>query len=234
MNPSAYMGSELTLFAEAHRWKRYWYNQIARYIKGTVLEVGAGNGNNTAAFPESQRGRWICLEPDVSLCRQLLDRVHSGTRPAVVAGTLDAISKKPSFDTILYLDVLEHIDKDSRELTMCARILNPGGHLIVLSPAHQGLYSPFDKAIGHCRRYTRSTLRSAGPRDLRLVRCRYLDCAGLAASTANAFFLKQSMPTRRQILFWDRFLIPVSRLMDPILGYACGKSVLGIWCNEQA
>ena len=153
--------------------------------------------------------------------------------PEVVAGTLETISEKPHFDTILYIDVLEHIEMDRRELDKCARILNPGGHLIVLSPAHPWLYSPFDKAIGHFRRYTRSTLRSAAPRELRLVVCRYLDCAGLAASAANALFLRQSLPTKNQILFWDRFFIPVSRFADPIFAYGCGKSVLGIWCNES-
>jgi len=234
MNAGAYVGSELTLFAEARHWKRYWYTHIERYIRGTVLEVGAGNGNNTFALENVNRTRWVCLEPDISLCRELHARAGNNKTIDVVPGTLSAIAGMPAFDTILYLDVLEHIQMDSSELARCAGILRPGGHLIVLSPAYQWLYSPFDRAIGHFRRYNRSTLSAVGPRDLKLVVCRYLDCAGLGASAANALFLKQSLPGRRQILFWDRFLIPISRCIDPLIRYSCGKSILGVWCNEHA
>jgi ubiquinone/menaquinone biosynthesis C-methylase UbiE len=232
MNANAYVGSELALFAEARNWKRYWHNQIARYVNGTVLEVGAGSGNNTLVFSRRSLTRWVCLEPDFALCAELRNRIGNDTTCDIVAGTLAAISEEPRFDTILYLDVLEHIEMDFRQLALSARMLKPGGHLIVLSPAHPWLYSPFDKAIGHFRRYTQSTLRSAAPKGLRLVKCRYLDCAGLTLSSGNALLLKQSMPTRRQILLWDRFLIPISRCVDPLLSYSCGKSVLGIWCNE--
>jgi hypothetical protein len=231
MNANAYVGSELELFEEARHWKRYWHSQIAPYIRGSVLEVGAGNGNNTRVLSGPDQIRWVCLEPDLALCRELRIRAGTGMKPDIVAGTLEAISDQPGFDTILYLDVLEHIEMDSRELASSARILKPGGHLIVLGPAHPRLYSPFDRAIGHFRRYTRTTLRSTAPDNLRLVLCRYLDCAGLAASSANALFLKQSLPTKDQILFWDRFLIPISRYIDPVLWYACGKSVLAVWCN---
>src|ERR1041385_5878527 len=103
MNANAYAGSELTLFAEARNWKRYWYDQIARYVEGNVLEVGAGNGNNTLVFGKSGRTRWICLEPDVSLCRELRNRADDHTID-IVAGTLQAISGERHFDTILYLD----------------------------------------------------------------------------------------------------------------------------------
>jgi SAM-dependent methyltransferase len=249
MSASTYIGCELSLFAEARRWKAYWYRQIERYVRGSVLEVGAGNGNNTLVFPMSSpaivdqttsgratsgQNKWVCLEPDVSLCAELRNRVGRENKVQIIAGTLSAMSETPGFDTILYLDVLEHIEKDSRELALSARMLRPGGHLIVLSPAHRWLYSPFDRNIGHFRRYTRASLCSAVPGRLKLVVCRYLDCAGLAASAANALLLKQSLPTKRQILLWDRLLVPVSRRVDPLLRYSCGKSVLGIWCNEPA
>jgi hypothetical protein len=66
-------------------------------------------------------------------------------------------------------------------------------------------------------------------RDAIVIMCRYPDCAGLAASSANARFLKQSLPTKDQILLGDRFLIPISRYADPVLWYACGNSVLAEW-----
>jgi hypothetical protein len=133
------------------------------------------------------------------------------------------------FDAILYIDVIEHIDDDSGQLELAATRLNQDGHLIVLSPAHQWLFSPFDEAIGHYRRYSRNTLRAVGPADCQLVFLRYLDSVGLLASLANRLFLRASRPTTRQIAFWDRFMVPVSRVVDPCLAYRLGKSVLGVW-----
>jgi hypothetical protein len=57
----------------------------------------------------------------------------------------------------------------------------------------------------------------------------YLDTVGLAASTANRLFLKSAMPSNSQIQTWDRLMVPLSRGIDPLLGYRVGKSVLGIW-----
>jgi len=64
---------------------------------------------------------------------------------------------------------------------------------------------------------------------LKRVRLRYLDSAGLLASLANRLLLKSATPTQRQILFWDRILVRISRLLDPLSGYNLGKSLLAVW-----
>ncbi len=133
------------------------------------------------------------------------------------------------FDTIIYIDVLEHIEDDRAELERAAALLRPGGHVIILSPAHQNLYTPFDKAIGHFRRYNRSMLEALSPAGLRLERIWYLDCVGLFASLANRLFLQQSMPTREQLKFWDGFIIPTSRALDHVFFYSIGKSIVATW-----
>jgi hypothetical protein len=99
----------------------------------------------------------------------------------------------------------------------------------VLSPAHQRLFAPFDAAIGHFRRYNRPMLRNISPDGLLLERIRYLDCAGLSASASNLLLLRQSMPSATQLHFWDQWIIPVSRVLDPIFLYSVGKSILAIW-----
>ena len=107
--------------------------------------------------------------------------------------------------------------------------IKPGGYLVVLSPAHPFLYTPFDQAIGHYRRYTRDSLLALNPPGLEVAQMRYLDSAGMLASLGNRLVLKQSMPTRRQIAFWDKFLVRVSTVSDSLLGFRLGKSVLGVW-----
>jgi hypothetical protein len=91
------------------------------------------------------------------------------------------------------------------------------------------LYTPFDASIGHFRRYDRPMLRRISPANLRLERMRYLDCAGLFASAANLLFLRQSMPTKAQLRFWDSWIVPLSRILDRLLQYSVGKSILAVW-----
>jgi ubiquinone/menaquinone biosynthesis C-methylase UbiE len=231
MNDFKYVGSELDLFAVARNWKSYWSSQIRPFVAGDVVEVGAGIGSNTRTLDAGGTGRWVCLEPDATLLAELTRKLQDelpGRRYEPVCGTLHSLAGQ-QFDTIVYIDVLEHIEKDSEELSEAARHLRPGGHIIVLSPAHQRLYSPFDAAIGHFRRYNRSSLRIVSPVDLTLIRMRYLDSVGLLASLANSLFLRQSMPHKGQLQFWDNWIVPVSRVFDRLLFYSAGKTIIGVW-----
>lgn len=144
-------------------------------------------------------------------------------------GTTQSLPKEPQFDSIIYIDVLEHIEDDKRELESAAQLLRNEGSLIVLAPAHEWLYTPFDKAIGHFRRYTRKTLRQCTPSGCTLEEIRYLDCCGMLASFGNRVLLRQSNPSVEQIRFWDGYLVPFSTILDLLLRFRLGKSVLGIW-----
>jgi SAM-dependent methyltransferase len=227
-----YVGSELDLFAAAHNWKAYWTEQLRPFIQGDVLEVGAGIGSNVRFFSGVDAGRWICLEPDPELVEKLkssLAAIERSPQPEAICATLSAFEERPQFDSILYIDVLEHILDDRGELEQAALRLRPGGHLVVLSPAHQSLYSPFDAAIGHHRRYDRSMLLGISPPGLELERMRYLDSVGMALSAANTLMLKQSMPTASQLGVWNRWVIPPSRVLDKCIGYTAGKTIIAIW-----
>ena len=103
---------------------------------------------------------------------------------------------------------------------------------MVLSPAYQFLYSEFDKAIGHFRRYTKPMLRALTPSGAKEQASFYLDAVGMMASTANKLMLRQAMPGRGQVLTWDRLMVPLSRLVDPLVGRSFGRSVVMIWLKD--
>ncbi len=227
-----YEGDELTLFREAHRWKAYLRAAIRRDVRGSVLEVGAGLGGTTRAIRDATDPAWTCLEPDASLCTQLRSEVSALPSPdkiEVREGTLASMPESLRFDTILYVDVLEHIADDRDELARAAAHLTPGGAVIVLSPAHQWLFTPFDTAVGHHRRYTLDALRAITPAGASMTRAEYLDSVGLLASLGNRLLLRQGMPTARQVALWDRVMVPLSRRLDPVLAHRVGKSVLAVW-----
>ena len=229
--PYLYPGAELDLFAHARNWKRYWISKLPP-LHGDVLEVGAGIATNTALMIGPQVSTWWCMEPD----RAMLDRLAatlaadpSLRRCRPLGGTLATLDPGHLFDAIVYIDVLEHIEDDRGELARAAAHLRAGGLLVVLAPAHAWLYTEFDRAIGHYRRYSKATLAALAPPGTTRRRLFYLDSVGLLASGANRFLLKKSMPGLAQIQFWDRVLVPLSRVVDPLTWFALGKSVVAVW-----
>jgi SAM-dependent methyltransferase len=231
----AYVGTELGLFSQAHRWKSYFRDHLQRYLRGDVLEVGAGLGGTTRVFAEAEFQSWTCLEPDQRLLDQLQQTlVESGStaRFHYRQGTLASLEPKARYDAVIYIDVLEHIEHDAEEVARAAQRLRQGGHLVILSPAYQFLFSPFDAHIGHFRRYTLARLRALTPRECRVKRGFYLDSVGALASLSNRLFLKSSMPSSQQIAFWDRVLVRLSQLLDPLHGYSFGRSVVIVWRKE--
>jgi SAM-dependent methyltransferase len=232
MSEFAYSGSELELFAHAVHWKAYCRSHMVPFIGTQVLEVGAGVGGTTKLLCRGTRERWVCLEPDGRLAAQLRAAIGAGEIPSwceVATCTLAELPRQEQFDTIIYIDVLEHIADDRGEMARAHTYLKPAGHLIVLVPAHRWLFTAFDRAVGHLRRYTKDSLQAVMPKELSMVCCRYLDSVGMLASMANRLVLHESMPTLGQILWWDRRLVPVSRWTDALFGYHVGKSILGVW-----
>lgn len=227
-----YVGEELGLFEYAQNWKHYFASRLKPYFRGEVCEVGAGTGTTTKVLCDGTSQRWVGLEPDPALVDQFKQRIESEPLPMPVdirVATLSDVPENEVFDTIIYIDVLEHIEDDRGELENAAGHLKPQGRIVVLCPAHPWLYSPFDEALLHYRRYNRRMYREVTPHKLRLDECYYLDAVGLLASSGNRFFLSQSKPTVRQIKTWDRYMVPVSRVIDPLIGRNLGKTVVGVW-----
>jgi len=227
-----YPGNELDLFAEAHHWKRYWHSRITPYLDGNVAEIGAGIGSNTELLRSDKQNRWLCVEPDRGLNQRLaktVQKMDSSLSCETLLGTSDDVSDAGSFDSVIYMDVLEHIEADGEEVGNAARLLRPGGYLVMLGPAHNFLYSPFDEHVGHVRRYDTRNLPETDSSTLQMIHCEFLDSVGMLASLANRMLLRSSLPTLGQIKTWDNWMVPLSRILDPLTGRRLGKSILVVW-----
>ena len=230
----SYEGSELDVFTLATNWKAYWASRVERYVGSRVLEVGAGLGATARVLCKGQK-KWIALEPDRVLAQRMRAEIDAGRLPAtceVRVGTLQDIDTSDIFDTILYIDVLEHIRDDRAEIERAAVQLERGGCIVVIAPAHQFLYTPFDQAIGHFRRYDRKMINALKPSGLTLCHFEYLDSVGFFASLGNRWLLRSSSPSASQIQLWDRLMVPLSRYIDPVLQRRFGKSVLAVWSKR--
>lgn len=230
-SPFIYSGTELDLFATARHWKSYWTRVIDPYLGQHVLELGAGIGANAQALQHRRYARWLSVEPDAAMVQQVTQAIAQGQlSPSheAVCGTSQNLSRDERFDTILYLDVLEHIEDDRTELQRVTDLLQPGGHVVILAPAHNFLYTPFDRKIGHFRRYDKTMLRAIVPQELRIRRVHYLDSVGMLASLGNKLLLQSDSPSPGQVRFWDSVLVRMSQLVDPLTGFRLGKSIVCI------
>ena len=118
--PFEYVGDELELFAGAVHWKLYFRSQLRTFIRGNVLEVGAGLGGTTKVLCQGAANSWTCLEPDAKLADRLRmeiaqDSVLAARSIQVTTGTMAEVPVGALFDTILYIDVIEHIENDQAE-----------------------------------------------------------------------------------------------------------------------
>lgn len=235
INHIDYIGDELDLFKNATNWKHYFSKQLRPYVQGDVLEVGAGIGINTQ-YLAADTGRlrsWCLLEPDKNLAAQIEAHTAGLALPGkvIVNGILTDL-KDQQFDTIIYIDVLEHIEASAAEIVAVKERLRPGGHLIILVPAYNFLYNAFDKKIGHFRRYNKAMLLGDVNGLLRKERLFYLDSLGFFASLANKLVLKKELPSLANVQFWDKMLVPPSKVLDAMVFRSFGKSLIGIFKHE--
>ena len=147
---------------------------------GWAMDVGAAAGGNTRVLVDAG---WDCMALEYS---ETGADLAAGRGLTVVRGDATRLPlADESLGLVVAYDVLEHIEDDQAEVERAAKHLAPGGHLIVLVPAHNWLFSPFDRAVGHFRRYNRSGLLKLGVPGLVPVAARYFDSVGMLASMAN-------------------------------------------------
>src|SRR5688572_27527735 len=150
---------EFDALTEANNYRRALIREFTPYLRGNVLEVGAGIGQMTVllhALPDVKR--MLPIEPDGGFCREF-KRLHPEF--PIIQGTVQAICpERPDWDAIVSINVLEHIPTDQEELAAYARLLKARrGVLCLFVPARQEIYAPLDRDFGHYRRYARPGLR---------------------------------------------------------------------------
>ena len=231
MSKLDYCGTELDVFIHAKNWKKYWASAIKPYLGDNVLDVGAGIGATASNLNIKIYNRWVELEPDNNLTSRIEESQRRGEIPPhfeIRNGTSNDLGADEIFDTILYIDVLEHIKEDAEELLNVSKNLTINGHLIIVAPAHNFLFTEFDRQIGHFRRYDKKSLISITPEKFEIVKLCYLDSVGMIASLANKLILKSGSPKISQIKLWDKLMVRASRVVDGILFHRVGKSIVCI------
>lgn len=152
----------LRRMAVLDRYNAFLFELIAPFVGQRVLEVGSGTGTITQFLRD--RDRVLATEYDAQylhlLERRFENNINIRTAAFDLTQEVPAAVAAERYDTIICLNVLEHIEKDREALVRLHDVLEEGGRLVLLVPAHQVLYGAMDKAIGHFRRYEGPGLRS--------------------------------------------------------------------------
>jgi len=217
---------ELEFFDAAKNWRKYQFENILKYINSSVLEVGPGTGNNVQYY-RNRASEITLLEINKRLANSLKSKFQEDKKITVLNLNINFQEKK--FDTILYMDVLEHIKDDKKEINRALEQLKPGGNLIFFVPAYQFLYSDFDKAIGHVKRYDKHFFLSFKKDEkISIIELKYFDSIGFFIAVLNKIFNKNTKETiGLGVKIWDK-LIFLSKIMDLIFLNRFGKSLLCI------
>jgi len=217
---------ELEFFDAAKNWRRYQFENVLKYINSSVLDVGPGTGNNIQYYKD-KASQITLLEINKNLANSLKLK-FDGDKKIIVLNT-DIHSQEKKFDTILYMDVLEHIEDDEKEIDKALKQLNSGGNLIFFVPAYQFLYSDFDKAIGHIKRYNKKFFLSfKKDENITIIELKYIDSIGFFIAVLNKLFNKDNKESiGLGVKIWDR-LIFLSKIMDLIFLNKFGKSLFCI------
>lgn len=227
-----FFAEDLRQMERAVNYRRWQLQMVAPFLGGSVLEVGGGIGSFTTALASS--GRFVTsLEPNEFCYRQLAEMTSglANVRPLrVTVEKLDGeLAPSERFDSVVLMNVLEHLSDDRAVLAALAGRLAPGGRLVVLVPAGQWAFGPTDERLGHFRRYDkRSARRVFGQAGLRMEFLRYYNFAGIWGWWWNARFGKRQGQSDAQIRFFDRYVVPVVSRVECFLRPPVGQSILAV------
>ena len=209
-------------------WRKYMSLKLSQHICLKVLEVGAGVGCTTKNLFNKEVKEWHSIEPNIDLYNKYLRNQNEGLIPKKVKITNCYLEdlKENSFNTIIYIDVLEHIKDDKKEISLASLKVSNGGKIIILCPAYQFLYSKLDSSIGHYRRYTKRQIFDLFDNKYFELDGFYLDTIGIFANLLNKYIIKSASPSKFQYLIFNNIIIPISKILDKILNYSFGRSVI--------
>lgn len=236
-----YAGTELVAMAEAHNYQRWILSRCRPHLGRVVLEHGAGVGTYSTLLLRERIEKLVALEPAANLLpvlgAELATRGAQGARAEIVSGTLEANAaalRAHGVESVVSINVLEHIADDEGTLRTMHDVLPDGGRLILFVPALPWLYGSLDVAFEHFRRYGRRELVDKVTRaGFSVVNARFVNLPGVLPWWLAGRLLRGRTLAPGAVRFYDRFVLPLVAWLEDRFPPPLGQNLLLIARRES-
>lgn len=198
-------------------------------LHGQAVEIGAGIGSYSQELL-SAVAALDAVEPSPALFERLLANLGSDPRVRVLKATAEqwvATAAPQSYDTVVMINVLEHIDDDVDLLRRLQAVMRPGAHLLLFVPALMALYSPLDEMVGHRRRYGKAELCSKVEAAGLVIRhCRFFDILGVLPWLVVNRWLQARSFNSSAAQIYDAIGVPMTRAIEQYVSPPIGKNLI--------
>lgn len=228
-----YVGKDLEAMDFALNYHLWILDLIKPYLGNHLVEVGAGTGSFSELLLKLNPETLTLIEPSemFSKLKNKVNNLKSKTNIScfqnIFTDVADTLKQKQKPDTIVYINVLEHIENDLKELLKVFETLEKKGKICIFVPANQFLYSDFDKYIGHFRRYKKSELeekcKAAG---FEILLSKNFDFIGILPWWMKYRLLKSKSMESNSVQIYDRLVVPFAKTFENIISPPIGKNLL--------
>ena len=230
MNQINYEGKDLEAMSFAQNYHSWVVDEFSPFLGERVGEVGAGSGNFSSLLLNEKITSLVAIEPSQEMYPLLVERFSTDERVACRQGIFaDFYTEYTNyFDSIVYVNVLEHIKDDKQELRYMHQSLKNGGSVCIFVPALSWLYSDIDASVGHYRRYHKKQLRElVEGTGFEIVKIKYFDIVGIIPWLIFFKIFKKKLTANDAILY-DKIVVPVLRIVESLLPMPIGKNLIVI------
>lgn len=222
-----YFGRDLEAMSFAKNYHDWIIDEFKPYLGENSAEVGAGIGSFSQLLLPMIK-HLTAFEPSENMYPALAEEFATNEKVDTINDYFGnrVNHYEEAFDSVVYVNVMEHIEHDKDEFGYAYRSLKPGGHLLVFVPATPFLYSPLDKSLGHFRRYVRSELidKSTGA-GFHTVKCHYFDVVGILPWLIVFKLMKKEI-SGGKVSAYDNMVVPFMRRLESLVRPPIGKNLL--------
>ncbi len=224
--------------SQAENYNNWIFSQFCHYIKGNVLEIGGGIGTFSSLIaPRAQH--LDILEVDEQYHQQLKNKFksHRNVEPWILdLSQVDQAKELPrKYDLVVLINTLEHVKNQEQMIQNIKKILKSRGKIFIFVPAHQRLYSRWDKSVSHYRRYNHHSLSQLLKKnDFKIIKSKYFNIIGAFGWYLNKLLCTtpSSQTLSGQISIFDQMIVPLMKLVEKSIKPPFGQSVYIIAGNE--
>jgi len=218
------------IMSKATRYLEYQAELAIPYVRGDVLEIGAGIGNLAKEVLERAADKintFTCIEAETLCCERLREELKSfQVNMSIVQGLFPDTLPESTFDMIYHFNVLEHIEEDQQSLQCAFHLLNPGGTLCMFIPAFPMLYGSMDKRLRHFRRYAKQSIKTQMKQaGFQLLESRYCNFIGFFGWYINNRLLKIQSQQGGQVALFDKVILPVQKTIESWIEPPLGQNL---------